>query len=120
MTDDLSQTDREALERAMEIVRRWMPERAQRMDEVLEHQTWEKAAKYAAYHCQMASLELPQSGLINPPCWIVEDDPEEDDKDEQELLRRMLAAGLSRYEPDPLAALRAKGKTSLTRWRGKS
>jgi hypothetical protein len=56
----------------------------------------------------MASLRLPQ--WINPPCWVHEDDPEEDDKDEQELLRRMLAAGLSRYEPDPLAALKAKSK----------
>ena len=107
MTADLSQTDRDALERAIQILRR-EPERAQQIDEMLKHQKWFEVATFAARHCQMASLRLPQ--WINPPCWVHEDDPEEDDKDEQELLRRMLAAGLSRYEPDPLAALKAKSK----------
>jgi hypothetical protein len=106
MTVDLSQTDRDALERAIQILRR-EPERAQRIDEMLKHQKWSEVAAWAAYHCQMESLKLGQH--INPPCWIHEDDTEEEDKDEQELLRRMLAAGLSRYEPDPLAALKAKG-----------
>ena len=39
-----------------------------------------------------------------PPCTAKQDDPNERDKEAQ-ALRKMLAAGLSRYEPDPLAAL---------------
>jgi WD40 repeat protein len=38
----------------------------------------------------------------SPPCAVIDNDR---DRDAADLLRRMLAAGLSEYEPDPLAAL---------------
>jgi hypothetical protein len=39
-----------------------------------------------------------------PPCVADENDPDERDPQAQWLLRRMLKAGLSRYEPDPRTA----------------
>jgi hypothetical protein len=40
-----------------------------------------------------------------PPCWADEDDPHPADRVAQTLLKKMLAKGISRYNPDPLAAL---------------
>jgi hypothetical protein len=55
------------------------------------------------YSAQCAALRLKP--WQEPPCVVSEDDPNERDKSAQELLRRMLAAGVSRYDRDPLAAL---------------
>jgi hypothetical protein len=50
----------------------------------------------------------------DPPC-IIDEDADEPDNPEREpntaarkLLRQMLKCGLSRYEPDPLTALRRR------------
>ena len=70
------------------------------------------------YSCQMTSLGLRP--WQQPPCWV---DPEQIDvilaageKDDiygtyaaALLLRRLLATRCSRFEPDPLTALRARG-----------
>ena len=60
-------------------------------------------AAFAAYHCQIRALKLKPWNA--PPCVASEDNPDERDKDAQKLLRKMLAAGVSRYAPDPMAAL---------------
>ena len=81
---------------------------------------WEHAALLAAYGCQWRNLHLAVCDF--PPCWVEPDDPDSSDDhcgqaSARQLLRKMLAAGLSRYDPDPLKSLAAarkrKKKTAL-------
>jgi hypothetical protein len=51
----------------------------------------------------MRSLNL--NPWQHPPYWADEDDSHPEDRDVQRLLRKMLKAGISRYHPDPMAAL---------------
>jgi hypothetical protein len=62
---------------------------------------WQDVAKFAAYRCQIRSLRLLPWQI--PPCASdgVGDEPHD------VLLRRMLEARLSRFDPDPAAALAA-------------
>src|SRR5262245_4461299 len=103
----LNQTDRDALERCMEIAQR-DPGRADQLQSKLRDEPWHEVAEFAAYSCQIDALHLKP--WQQPPCIVDEDDPDEKDKDAQGLLRKMLAAGISRYEPDPMAALRKRLK----------
>ena len=62
-------------------------------------------------------LKLWQS----PPCHLSVDDEARDcDIEGQILLRKMIAAGLSIYEPDPIAALAAKAKRKRAKRAAKS
>lgn len=67
--------------------------------------TWTDAAIQAAYGVQSKALNLNPWEL--PPCMVSEDEPEASQQEAQALLRRMLAAGVSRYAPEPLLALKA-------------
>jgi hypothetical protein len=100
--DDLDDVDRDALVRAMEIAAR-DPLRDEQLKSMLEDRDWRDVAEFAAYCVQGESLKLRP--WQEPPCVVSEDNPGERDADAQALLRRMLEAGLSRYEPDPLQAL---------------
>jgi hypothetical protein len=105
-TADPDAADRDALERAMEIARH-DPGRAEQLRAMLEDEEWTEVAEFAAYHCQIHALSLKP--WQEPPCHADEKDPHPRDRDAQRFLRKMLAAGISRYDPDPLAALeRAK------------
>jgi hypothetical protein len=78
----------------------------------LQDEEWIEVAAFAAYGCQIESLSLKP--WESPPCVEGEDDPNPHDKDAQKLLRQMLAAKISRYEPHPLEALRrAKRKRRI-------
>ena len=99
--DDLNAADRRALERAMEIARR-EPGRAEQLQAMLEDEEWVEVAEFAAYHCQVHALSLKP--WQDAPCHADEDDQHPQDRDAQRFLRKMLAAGISRYEPDPMAA----------------
>ena len=46
----------------------------------------------------------------SPPVHVDQNDPDEQDKNAQRLLRRMLTVGISRFDPDPLAALQRANK----------
>lgn len=100
----MNDLDREALERALPLARQESESRAEQLDSMAA-EDWTHAAKLAACICQRRALGLtpgdepPMHGDIEP-----ERHPEAN-----ELLERMLAAGVSRYEPDPLAALKAAG-----------
>jgi len=110
----LSPVDREALERALKIARGDPEERAV-IDRVMERDGWFAAAVQAVYHCQRP--------LIAPRLWQpmphdVEpaeietilargDDGVNGEFAAAKLLKKMLSAGLSRYEPDPIRALAA-------------
>jgi hypothetical protein len=95
--DDIDHVDRHALERCIAIARRdpLMVERIEAADD------WMDAAQLSAYHCQTVSLHLRP--WEEPPA-VAHETGVDRDPNAQALLRRMLAAGLSRYEPDPLAA----------------
>src|SRR5262245_25756447 len=98
----LSQADRDALERCMAIVRR-EPGRAEQFDGMLgSGWSWQLVADMAAHICQARALSLKPWQCS--PSSVDEDDPDERDKEAQRLLRQMLRVGLSRYEPDPMAA----------------
>jgi hypothetical protein len=100
--------DRDALKRAIEMARTLLePIIAEAVDRMSKSGTLEEAGRYASYHLQMKSLRLRP--WMCPPC-------DSDDKvdptglsggkpEEVALRRRMIAAGLSVYEPDPLGAL---------------
>jgi hypothetical protein len=60
---------------------------------------WREKAEVAAGRCQRNSLRLKPRE--DPPWWANENDP----GPAGALLRRMLAARVSRFEPDPIAAL---------------
>ena len=99
---DVNAVDRDALERAMQIAQR-DPLRAAQLQSKLKDEPWIEVAEFASYSCQIHALNLKP--WQSPPCTEDEDDPTPHDKAAQTLLRRMLAAGVSRYDPDPLKAL---------------
>jgi hypothetical protein len=90
----------------MEIARR-DPERAEQFDSMLSGGwSWDMVADIAAHICQYRALSLRPWQCS--PSSVDENDPDERDTDAQKLLRQMLKAGVSRFEPDPLAALKAR------------
>ena len=103
-----SAVDRDALERAMQIAQR-DPLRAEHLASKLEDEPWIEVAEFAAYCCQIESLSLKP--WQSPPVHVDENANEpnnparESDSAARRLLRQMLAAGVSRYDPDPLKAL---------------
>jgi hypothetical protein len=105
-TTELSEIDHDALTRALAMEREQDPAG---VDDDLQRQPWEAAARSAAYHCQCRALKLkpwlaPPSDagdvVTHAPCYGHR--PEE-----VALRRRLLATGISIYEPDPLGALEA-------------
>jgi hypothetical protein len=106
---NLSALDLDALKRAEAIARR-DPERVKQFDSMLSNvlldNTWFEVAHLAAYICQTDSLKLHEE----PPMHMDENDPDDVGEEARQLLCRMLAAGLSRYEPDPVLALAKKSR----------
>jgi hypothetical protein len=104
----LSAVDRDALKRAMELTQT-EPVRARPIADKLKTEGWRSVAEFAASCCQHRALATRPWELA--PISVDEDDPIPDGDDHRrtgraiKLLRRLLAAGLSRYEPQPLEAL---------------
>ncbi len=101
----MEEIDRNALDRAIDILRA-SPERHEQIEAKLLKEGFEKAGQFAAYSCQCTNLNLKP--YQEPPCWADENEADPKDIDAQALLLEMLNAGLSRYEPDPLKALKVK------------
>ena len=108
----LSDLDRRALERAIAIERaRDAATRAQ-IEAKLKTELWLSVAVFCVEHCQEIALHLRPWECWPPSAVAVEDvdEPKYEHRGISQsaaLLRRMLAAGLSRYEPDPVRALEA-------------
>src|SRR5262245_12242055 len=110
----LSSLDKDALERAIDICRTKTAAGREQIEDMLATDPWFEAATFAAYSCQMDSLDLKP--WQSPPCWI--DDVVGDINAGNDgiggqyaaakLLRRMLDLGISRFEPDPLARLKGR------------
>jgi hypothetical protein len=114
----LTETDREAMTRAIETGRQRGKAAREQLDDFLRLKPWREVGEFAAYGLQCETLRLKP--WQSPPCEIGDPDACEfvrgDDihgyRTAARLLRRLLEAGLSRYEPDPIAALeRAEGVT---------
>jgi hypothetical protein len=83
--------------------------RAKQIDNMLADEPWESVAQFASYSAQNRNLGLMP--WQNPPCHARLanlDKPFDDPRGEREsaeLLSKMLALGLSRFEPNPLQAI---------------
>ena len=104
----LSEIDLEALRRAIPLARALSPLRRWQIDAMLREPGpggWEETATFCAYLCQCHALGLEEE-FPPPPCHA---DPYATDgygdPAAVELLERLLMAGLSRWEPEPLKAL---------------
>jgi hypothetical protein len=91
MVTKLSEVDRDALERALKIAQASEP--------------GEQDARTAAYTCQRRALQLRP--WQSPPCYGDASPGHDGHRDSEALLRKLLDAGLSRWEPDPIGALSA-------------
>jgi hypothetical protein len=99
----MNRNDRDALRRAMEICRAESPGRSRQLDAKLKDEPWEEVAKFAAQCCQSRALRL--FPWQDPPCWgagCIGFDP---DPDAVKMLQQMLDLKISRWHPDPLAAI---------------
>jgi hypothetical protein len=95
----------EALKRALSLLRS-DPEYRDQIAAKLAGQSWEDVAHFCAYCCQIVGLKPWQ----DPPMYA-ETRP---DPDALAILVKLLGAGLSRFEPDPAAALaEVRGKPPL-------
>jgi hypothetical protein len=112
----LTEIDRKACRRAIDMIRQSNAGASLlQLEEKLAEDGFEEAGLSAAYSQQMKNLHLRP--WQSPPCWIDPADvadiiaagPGEDDThgryDAARLLKRLLKAGLSRFEPDPANAL---------------
>jgi hypothetical protein len=106
----MSQTDRAALGLAIEVTRNESPARRQQFDDFLSSRRWIDVATFAAGCAQSRALRLPP--WQPPPCGIGNIEAALNVSDEQSgyraaalLLQRMERCGVSRWHPDPLAAI---------------
>jgi len=109
----INSVDREALTRALEMARAESAQERERFDREITERGWQWAAETAAYHCQDSALKLRP--WQPPPCWIRDLEAELAAGDDgiggryaaARLTQRLLRAGLSKFEPTPIAALEA-------------
>jgi hypothetical protein len=98
----MTRNDRDALKLALEMCRAESPGRDAQLTAKLQDESWEAVAKFAAHCCQRRSLHLlpweaqPMYGDVDAS-WR--------DPKAEKMLQQMLAAGISKFHPDPLAAL---------------
>lgn len=109
-TNALTDVDRDAMTRAIETTRKESPARRRQVDSFLSSRPWERVGRFCTFSCQMDALHLDP--WETPPVWIRDIDAALNAPDDARhipgsarLLQRMLALGLSRYEPTPLQAM---------------
>ena len=104
----MTRRDRAAMKLAIAQMRAESAAARERVERVLRVEGFESAAQTAAYHCQFRALRLKP--WMCPPAWAADEIDARPNTfgnrpDEVALLKRMLAAGLSRFHPDPMRAL---------------
>jgi hypothetical protein len=103
----MTRSDREAMAAAVAMMRA-DPQQCALIEDVLANRSEEEAALFAVGFCQTKNLKLrpweapPRDTCDGPPA-----DRYGCPDSEVALLKRMTAAGVSRFHPDPLAALAA-------------
>ena len=113
----LSPVDCEALERAIQLTRNSGESgRREQIDHFLATRRWFDVALFCVYSCQFDAISprlwqpVPSDIDDIEATLAARDDGTRGRFAAAKLLKKMLAAGLSRYEPDPLKAL-AEAKT---------
>ena len=111
----LSDVDRDALKRCIEMARTYSAARDEQISWKLGPGgcSWQETARFCAYLCQSKNLGLAICEF--PPCWLLDIEDTEGPAfkgkpQAARLLKRLLAAGLSQYEPDPIRVLAAAEK----------
>jgi hypothetical protein len=105
----LSPRDHEALRRALAAAQGRGEDKRQQIGFMLGDGDWQAAAEFASCSVQREALRLKPWQLA--PCEVDAGDVDAPGYEHRrtaqaaKLLRRLLAAGLSRWEPDPLGAL---------------
>ncbi|MGX1320508.1 hypothetical protein AB7M17_003961 [Bradyrhizobium sp. USDA 377] len=104
MTNQLSDLDRDALTRAIVYARGESEARSRQIDRMFAERPWEDVAKFCAYNSQIRTLHL--SPMQDPPMYAgLRCGDARYVRANIALLQQMLAAGLSRFEPDVEVAL---------------
>ena len=99
----MKKSDKAALELALETVLRGKePGRADQVRDMLREDGWEYTAKFCSSLLQRQRLQLKP--WDKPPCRL----NAPDDSEAGRLLAQMLAAGMSRFDPDPIQVLNDK------------
>jgi hypothetical protein len=104
----MNEINRDAFERAIEEMRNGDDHARQLIARLLARDSFEEAAKTACFYCQSKNLRLKSwqpPPMEAGPRTDLPDDGGGGWKRAEEPLHRLQAAGLSRYEPDPIAAL---------------
>jgi hypothetical protein len=103
---ELTAVDIEALERAFAIARAESAEEREHLDGIEAREGWVSAGESASYHLQCRNLKL--KCWEAPPMHVHGDEIGQNygtKPKEVKLKRRLLALGLSVYEPDPISAI---------------
>jgi hypothetical protein len=107
LTPSLPDRDKDAYGRAIEWMRQHSPASAAQIETKLRCEGFEAAGEFAAYAAQCETLRLKPWQA--PPAHVRATDPDPNvygrRAAEIALRDRLLAAGLSVFEPDPIAAL---------------
>ena len=111
---ELTAADTEALTRSLELGRRESRAYRAHLTAIEAQSGWFEAAASASYHHQIRTLKLRP--WEPPPSWVrdIEGNLEAGDDGvggwyrAAQLAQRLLAAGLSVYEPNPIEALATK------------
>jgi hypothetical protein len=108
--DPLTAADIDAMTRAIEMCRAEGAGRHRQIDAKLKDEKWARVGRFASYCSQTTTLRLEP--WETPPIWIRDIDAAlhaPDDarrvRDAARLLQKMLALGISRYEPSPMKAI---------------
>ena len=103
MQIDLTEIDHAALKLAVDLTLADPDQdRVEQMQKMMEQDPWWEYATFASYYQQTRNLHLKP--WQDPPSAVLDDD--KNDPDAVRLLNRMLKRGISRFHPDPMAALR--------------
>jgi hypothetical protein len=107
---NLTDVDRDAMTRAIETTRNESRARRRQVDSMLASRPFERVGRFASFSCQMDALHLDPFEV--PPCWInnidvalITPNDARHIPGSARLLQKMLALGLSRFEPNPLQAI---------------
>jgi hypothetical protein len=108
-TADLTAADIDALTRALETMRAVSEEDRAHYDAILKKRGWRETATRAAYNAQIKSLGLRPWQAVPFEAADEVDEAGGYGRTAEEVMtkQRMLAAGLSLFEPDPKSALQA-------------
>lgn len=111
VADDLDEIDRKALESCMRLAASGDRERGEQLESMLAGSEISKPVPWIDVACFAASIVQRRSLGLRPweraPCNASLDDLSDDQQKRkaQSVLRKMLKAGLSRYDPDPMRCL---------------